>query len=435
MIFESLFARKKESTVKGTESYYGLSSLNVLKKKFAKSTNTDFVSPCLAYVAFSYKTVCKHFGESKANELQHEAAKTLLDVSNASITVARLDNGVFLLSMICPDGLQAERSVEDLTTLLNRKQKILLVGDLAPFRAGIFLASADKPSFDTALANAQIGYSYARAENRFVLTCTPDILQREAIKNKLRDKLLQCLKDGQFEMYLQFIYNVKENRCTGAEALSRWHNPDEGVLMPSYYIRDMQQTGVIEQFDYYMLRKICSLLQEWSNTEFSGLTLSCNITRITLSSDKFKKNLESILNDYTFDRNKLILEITEDSLIDDRQTARENLAACKKAGLQIAIDGYGEGSTSIDDIRDFSVDYVKIDRQLIAESKKNSALLSTLIEQAHSQNLQVVCEGVETKQEKDSVLKKGTDFIQGYLFSYVLSVDEAKEQYLKSLNA
>lgn len=244
-------------------------------------------------------------------------------------------------------------------------------------------------------------------------------------------KIVNGLKNEEFKMHLQFIVDNKTKKIASCEALSRWEDSAGGVIMPGKYIGLMEKSGIIVKFDYYMFEKVCEKLSKWENTEFSELTISCNITRITISEKNFADKIKEIADKYSFDRSKLIIEITEDSIEKNMGVARENIIKAKVLGFSIALDDIGSGYASLLNLCDYPIDTVKIDRNvlLIAEKEFGRKLFLGIISLIHSLNLKVVCEGVELEGQNDLVSGSECDFIQGWYYSKALSETMSEEFY------
>lgn len=196
----------------------------------------------------------------------------------------------------------------------------------------------------------------------------------------------------------------------------------------------MKTAGIIDRLDFQVLEAACRQLEAWNKSGLNNLWLSCNFTRITMSSEDFLSRFEEIVNKYTFDRKNLIIELTEDSLADNQTVAYSNILACKNAGYQIALDDLGSGYSSFSDLCDYPIDIIKIDRHIISKSvtERGGAFLKGLCKLAHDLNIKVLCEGVETEAEKEISVSAGCDFIQGYYYSRVYPQYEAINFYKKS---
>lgn len=246
-------------------------------------------------------------------------------------------------------------------------------------------------------------------------------------------KLLKNIRKGfenqEFKMYLQFIVDSKEGKISSAETLSRWENSSGEVVFPGTYIGLMEKSGLITRFDYYMFEKVCQKLSQWKDSELSDVALSCNLTRITISEKDFAEKIKEISNKYDFDRSKLVIEITEDSLEKNLVVAMFNIIKIKKLGFRISLDDFGSGYTSLVSLCEYPIDVVKIDREilLLAGTEKGKKLFLGIVSLAHYLHLKVVCEGVETEEQNKLVLESECDYIQGWYYTKALKEDKAEE--------
>lgn len=255
-------------------------------------------------------------------------------------------------------------------------------------------------------------------------------------ERKLLKKIENGFENQEFKMYLQFIMENEEKKIVSAETLSRWEDSTGEVIFPGAYIGLMEKSGLIIKFDYYMFEKVCAKLSEWKNTEFEDLTISCNITRITISEKDFVSKIQEIADKYDFNREKLLIEITEDSLEKNLVIAMYNIIKVKELGFRIALDDFGSGYTSLVSLCEYPIDVVKLDRQvlLLTETEKGKKLFSGIISLAHYLNLKVVCEGVETEEQNKLVSDSEYDYLQGWYYTKALSESEAEnftKDYMK----
>ena len=256
------------------------------------------------------------------------------------------------------------------------------------------------------------------------------------IKNHTNEKILinkirYGLKNKEFKMHLQFIVDNKTKRIVSSEALSRWETSEGEVIMPGKYIGLMEKSGLITKFDYYMFESVCDKLSKWAKTDFKELTISCNFTRITISEKDFVTKIKNIADRYEFDRSKLIMEITEDSIEKNLDVARNNIIKAKELGFRIALDDIGSGYTSLISLGEYPIDIVKIDREVLLLSEKESGkkLFLGIISLIHNLNLKVVCEGVETEEQNTLVSRSDCDYIQGWYYSKALPIASAEIFY------
>ena len=206
--------------------------------------------------------------------------------------------------------------------------------------------------------------------------------------------------------------------------------------MPSKYIDLMIRAGTITELDLYMLRCACVQLQTWKREGRGTLWLSCNFTRQSIADEKILARVHEIVEQYDFTRDRLVVELTEDSYAHDREAALRTIEGLHAMGLRIVLDDIGAGYSSLSDLSTYPIDGVKIDRSIVIESAlpRTRALLEGMIRLSHDMGIRVLCEGVEDKATCDAVLAAGCDFIQGFYFSRVLPGREA-ESFLRSLAA
>jgi len=250
-------------------------------------------------------------------------------------------------------------------------------------------------------------------------TCKSSDSDAEIKENDTIKSIAEGIKNNEFKMYLQFIVDTKTKNVVLAEALSRWHSPENGVMGPGSYIGHMEETGLISDHDFYMFELACRQLEKWRNTEYKDVSISCNFTRITLSEEDCVERLKDIMAKYEFDKSKLAIEISEDAIEKDRETARKNVRLCKELGIKIYLDDLGSGYTALANLCDYPIDVVKIDRGILlkTDTKRGKELFSGIVALAHSLNMPVICEGVETEEQNTLVSESDCDYIQGWYYS------------------
>lgn len=245
----------------------------------------------------------------------------------------------------------------------------------------------------------------------------PTVAVKRADKALLKE-IEVGFENREFKLYLQFSVDNKTKKPVSAEALSRWEKENGDIVMPDAYIGTMERTGFISKLDYYMFEKACEKLSQWKGTDFEDLSLSCNFTRITISQADFASQIEEIAERYDFNRSKLFLEITEDSMENNTIVAMRNIIQVKRLGFGISLDDLGSGYTSLMSLCEYPINVVKIDRDILLKTKDENGrkLLKGIISLAHDLNLQVVCEGVETEEQNRFVTATRCDIVQGWYY-------------------
>ena len=243
------------------------------------------------------------------------------------------------------------------------------------------------------------------------------------------ENILKGIENNEFKMYLQFIVDTKTKRIVSAEALSRWESPQKGTIAPGHYIGSMEASGLISRHDFYIFELACAQLAKWHETEYHDISISCNFTRITLSEEDCIDRLKEIAQKYNFDRTKLAIEISEDTIEPDREVAKCNVKLCKELGFKIYLDDLGSGYTALANLCEYPIDVVKIDRDILlkANTKRGKELLSGIVALAHSLNMSVICEGVETEEQNELMAHADCDYIQGWYYAKAMPTDGCED--------
>lgn len=382
---------------------------------------------CIVYIGFDIMRVNQYYGETEAEEqlrfAAHELTKTLTPGREIA---ARVSGGGFAVARPSSSEQEAEKWTAELLTQLNQYGDKYGKDYHPDFRAGIYMMQTTDRDCETVLYNAQQGYQQAVSGNKDYAFSNLKLLTHENEKLQLKKRTIEGIQKHEFKLFLQFIVRAEDGRIIGAEALSRWDHPQKGLLYPSSYVELMESAGTVGELDFYIFEEACKLLEQWSKQD-RNLSISCNFTRMTIDQEDFVSKLQEISGRYSFPHDRLILEITEDTIEKNKSTAFENISRCKALGFRISLDDAGSGYTSFSDLRDYPIDVVKIDRSILnsAVNQRGVALLNGMIALAHSLQMAVLCEGVENQPQADLLRRLDCDYMQGYFFCRVFPKEEA----------
>ncbi len=331
-------------------------------------------------------------------------------------------------------------ALERLKTVMDRLLMYTEYGgkaDKSFFRAALYeLSSADRNA-ELTLFNLARNCNQIIGTNENIVVCNKEMMNSATEEKLLKESILHGFDKGEFKLYTQFIVDNKTKKIVSSESLARWKHPEKGLLLPGGFIGDIERLGFSAQLDLYMFERACIQLHKWNETELGHLSLSCNLTRITLSEESFADKVKEISDRYVFNHKRLILEITEDALEMNMDNAKYNVVACKKMGFRVALDDMGSGYTSLSNLCDYPIDIVKIDRDILlkAEGERGRKLLLGMIAIAHGLGIEVVCEGVETEEQVRFVESTDCDYIQGWYYSRALPVKDGEaffKNYMKA---
>lgn len=428
------FRRKKKNSIDvmldpeygiGNDQYYVYCFQNLISDK---SKALYYV----AYIAFDEKGFRQKFGDEDCRDVQRYAAEFLNRQTAANEYLAAIGDGVYAFVYQAANKAAAEERIVNVITELNLYITNVKSEYSKLFHAGVCILEENMDcSAKTAFYSANQGYMQAVSRKQPFAFSTRDMIIEAHRKERLRRRIMQAVSDGEFIIHLQYITD-RNGRLFGAEAVSRWQHPQEGLLLPSQYINMINQSDVITAHDFYIFSLVCKQLESWKDSDREVLCISCNFTRYSLALPDFADRVRQAAKKYDFNRRRLIIEITEDSLSCDTVILKENIQKCKNLGFLIALDDIGSGYSSLSDLYNYPIDIVKVERDIVLQAMqtRGKMLLDGLIRLAHSMNIKVLCEGIETSEQNDMILNTDCDYIQGFFYSRALPLKEA-ERFLQ----
>lgn len=421
--------RKDTAYDKLTDDETGIGNLYYFKYHF-KNTIGDVARNLyyLAYIVLDGSYLKTYYGDESFEDVVKFTASVLTDYTGDLEISARITESGFAFAYQGSNDNEAITRLEEIMNKLNAYEGITDKTGKVIFHSSVYhLANSDK-NCEILLFNLRQNCAKIFETTDQIIVCDISSMNRIQEEKKIAESILYGFENNEFKMYLQFVVDNKTKKIVSGEALSRWDSPQKGLLGPGRYIENMEHSGLISRHDLYMFDLACRQLELWSETEFADISLSCNFTRITISEENFIDKLKAIANGYSFDRSKLAIEITEDAIEKNRQVATENMMRCKELGFRVYLDDLGSGYTSLSNLCEYPIDVVKIDREILLMTKtpRGKSLFSGIIALAHSLDVQVICEGVETEEHKTFVEQSECDFVQGWYYSKPIPLEECE---------
>jgi EAL domain-containing protein (putative c-di-GMP-specific phosphodiesterase class I) len=290
-------------------------------------------------------------------------------------------------------------------------------------------SSGDTP--EDILRNADTAMYHAKSlgRGRFEVF-NQDMRDRAVARMQIEYDMKKAIQTGEFMLYYQPKIALADQKITGFEALVRWQHPTRGILYPSEFIPVAEETGFIVPLGLWILREACRQMALWQKTIIRDppLNISVNISFRQLAETSLPDDVERVLRETELDPHTLRLEITESSIMENVQLAGETLARLKKLHIALEIDDFGTGYSSLSYLRQLPFDTVKIDQTFVRQlggPDDTTEIIHTIVQLATSLGMDVVAEGVETKDQLARLTAMGCAKCQGYLFSRPVDADMA----------
>jgi EAL domain-containing protein (putative c-di-GMP-specific phosphodiesterase class I) len=304
------------------------------------------------------------------------------------------------------------------------KDVIVVGDDEHHVEASIGIATSDTGlgSAEEILAQADAAMYEAKAvgggaTRRF----SPQMQERVRRRLSLEGALRRALEHDEMVLHFQPEVCIATGKVLGAEALVRWHHPDEGLVSPVDFIPIAERTGLIVPLGELVLRKACEQGALWLAAQQSmPLNIAVNLSARQLAEPRLIEMVASALRDSVFPPHLLTLELTETSMMQDFESAQRALSGLRGLGVRLSIDDFGTGWSSFTYLKRFDMDVVKIDRTFIsgvADHPDDRAIVDAIAALALALDMDVVAEGVETMRQRQELLSIGVASAQGYLWS------------------
>lgn len=294
---------------------------------------------------------------------------------------------------------------------------------------GIALMPDDGVSAETLLHAADVAMYRGKREGRgtyrfFEQDMDTELKARAALEGELRAAIHQ----GHIQPYFQPLVSLADHSLLGFEVLARWEHPTKGVLMPDMFIPIAEDTGLIAELSYRLLRQACQQANEWP----AHLTLAINISPSQLRDRWLAEHLLGILTEVGFPPGRLEVEITETALVNDIETARSTLRSLQNVGVKISLDDFGTGYSSLYHLRELHFDKIKIDRSFVQSREDNhesTKIVSAIIGLGKSLGLLTTAEGIENSENLGWLAEQGCSFGQGFFFGKPMPASDVEQQY------
>lgn len=390
-----------------------------------------------------FKVLNDSLGHWAGDQVLIETANRLRTCIQNHGHVARLGGDEFVILL---DQLVQPSDVEAIVKqLLSVIQKPFVLNDTSAIIStsiGVAFSSNYITDADSMLRNADIALYRAKANGKAVYEVFDDemhveVMERLQLETDLR-RALEAINGEQNELavYYQPIIDTNTLVIVGVEALLRWQHPKLGMIQPTKFIPIAEETGLLIPLGWWVLRTACRQMQEWRQL-FPG---TLRLVNVNLSSRQFLHpalfyQVSQILHETGLPPQALKLEITESLLSGDRITMQARLAQLKALGIQLSLDDFGTGFSSLSYLQHYPLDTLKIDRSFVQQILSNErcrAIVESVIAMAHKLGIDVVAEGVETQETLDYLRDVAhCEQIQGFLISSAVSAAEIECQISK----
>lgn len=382
----------------------------------------------------NFRTLNDTLGHNIGDLLLQQVAKRLETCVRKSDSVARLGGDEFVVMLEGLSEVQAEAAAQTkivgdkILAALNKPYQLALHLCRSTPSIGAVLFNDNQQSVDDLMKQADIAMYQAKEDGRNTLRFFDPKMQ-EVVNTRaaIEHELGKAIENEQFRLYYQ-IQMDSERHPLGAEALIRWQHPERGLIFPAEFISLAEETGMIVPIGKWVLETACAQLGVWQQGELTrNLVLSVNVSSQQFRQPDFVAQVLSAVQRHAINPGRLKLELTESLLLDNIEDTIANMNVLKEVGIKFSMDDFGTGYSSLQYLKRLPLDQIKIDQSFvrdIATDSSDSAIVQTIIAMAKSLNMDIIAEGVETKQQRQIILDNGCTNYQGYLFGKPMPIEQ-----------
>lgn len=367
-------------------------------------------------------------GTKMCDEILVLVANKLKMLTNPDIMYARETDDKFLVFFPRQDKEEIEKVVDDITEYVkdnNHTKKQIT------FNAGVYFANPLEEIYQ-AIDRANIARKNLNKSKISYFTNEMDELEKEKLIMEMH--MRQAVEDGEFLLYLQPKFDTKKNMIVGAEALTRWNYNFEKILTPNLFIPLFESNGFITELDYSVFENVCKFQRSILDEGYTPVLISVNVSRYQSDFDKYIETIESIRKKYDIPSSLIEIEITEGMYINNLLPIAKFMDDLHKLGYYVSMDDFGAGYSNLSNLASLNFDMIKLDKTFCNDlnNKRETIILSFVMQLAKKLKIKVLCEGVETKEYCDYLKTIGCTLIQGFLFDRPIPAEEFKAKYITS---
>lgn len=377
-----------------------------------------------------FKQANDQLGHKAGDQLLQQVAQRINSNVRAMDTVARLGGDEFTLILKDTGRKDAKKTARALLASLEQPFEVESHRVHISATVGLTLFPEDGRDAWQLMHNADQAMYVAKEQGgQQVQVYRSWMAQSESEHMRLNRELDDAISENQLEVYYQPIIDLRTGTVSRAEALLRWNHPEEGLLPPAAFLAVAEQSRVADSINAYVLEQAVSCSQRWRNQEGEAFPININESPASFFTRTLVDQWQARLTESDFAESHITMELTPASLTNIRNAGFNPAKSFGLAGLRLhlAVDDFGIQPFSLQALQEFRVGSIKVDRELIRKAGQDGEtdrLLKTIIEMAHTMDVQVVAEGVETEEQLQFLSRAGCDYAQGFLFSEALRQDD-----------
>lgn len=378
----------------------------------------------------SFKSINDTMGHSSGDTVLKMIAGRLSSCLKEGDAIARFGGDEFLIMVNgMSDQGELHRVTDRIMDIFNNPITLQHVEYFITASVGAAVYPLDGENSETLIKNADIAMYLAKNKGRNqCVFCSSGMKEETVKKMKLTNDLYKALDDRELFLHYQPQVRAQTREIKGFEALLRWNSKDYGLITPDVFVPMAEHTGLIRPIGLWVFRTACEQLQIFRSLSKNNIGMTINLSLEQLKDTEIAGEISAILDETETDARDIQIEITESTAFNEDPFVLQQVRDIKKLGISVAIDDFGTGFSSFTRLKTFPIDLLKIDigfvRGISNGSRKDEAIIKSIIQISKNLGIEVLAEGVETEKQYIYLREHGCDLIQGYYFHKPASAEE-----------
>lgn len=409
----------------------------ILAEEIAKLNEKPKSTLCLMHLDLNgLSRINENYSYAVGDGVLLEVTAILRSVLTEGTTIARISGDNFIVLFNVEGRVNQQLNVaEQIIEAISKPMEVADQKFKITSNIGVAFTKDSELSTDSFYSRGEQALFKAKLDGVNIARTFDDSLKSELRNHwQTEQELSAAIENDEFVLFYQPQIDAVTNKLSGVEALVRWQHPTRGLLTPNYFIPSAEKSGQIITLGNLILQKACQQIKIWQEQQPEEFTVSVNISPKQFAVEATHHYLKRIISEADIDKSRVVLEVTEDVLMNDHDDLLEILGDFRRDGIELSLDDFGTGFSSLSYLQQYPLGELKIDRSFITSlgaKPESQTIVKAIISMAKGLRLKVVAEGVETEQHRDILLGLGCDIFQGFYYAKPLTVDNL-ERFIKS---
>lgn len=381
-----------------------------------------------------FKFVNDRLGYEEGNRMLERLHKTISDQLEGDELFARMSDDNFVLTIKNATDIELNARMNAIFSEFERRNSLFVKYPVV-FSAGICRLNQcvhesrhGEVDINAAIDRCKIAKSTLKGTHFSSIAFYDGSIRDRALREKDYENIMPAaLERREFQCYLQPKYGLRTRNIEGAEALIRWNSKEFGFISPGDFIPIAEKNGFVVELDFFILEEVCRTMRKWIDEGKKPVVISVNQSRLHLNYDDYIWRLREIVDKYDIPYEYIELELTESVFTENAEKLLKIMHKLHEIGFKLSLDDFGSGYSSLNMLKDMPVDVVKIDKEFFSDTmntSKGRAVISTVVDLAKNLDMDVISEGVETREQVEFLTEIHCAMVQGYYFAKPMPISD-----------